>query len=116
MPLFEAKKLAAIDFDIKEVHSMLRGRGSDSSENSVSSSDGNVDVLFDLAQCLIIGQNPGHDLFPASYENSWTIYESGTASALGEVISVKVSANIAAGYRIYLTYSINFHSKIDAEN
>lgn len=116
MPMFEAKKLAAIDFEIKDVHTMLSGRTSTSTHGSNSDDDNGVEVLFDLAQCLIIGQHPGQDLFPANYENSWVIYESGTASALNETISVKVNAHIASGYKIHLTYSINFHGKISTEN
>ena len=117
MPMFESKRLAAIDFEIKDVHNMLSGRNySSSSGSSSDSSSNNVDCLFDLAQCLIIGQNPVNcDIFPANYENSWVIYESGTASALNETISVKVNAHISTGYRIFLTYSINFHGKIDSD-
>ena len=52
-----------------------------------------------------------HQEYNFFYENDWTVYESGTASALDEIISVKVTAFIKQGYQLGMEYSINFHHK-----
>lgn len=71
-----------------------------------------INMLFGLVELLIIGQKPTNDIYPWGYENSWVIYESGTATTLGEVISVKVTAHVHVGYEISLSYNINFHGNL----
>ena len=132
LPLFTSEKLAAIDFEIKDVKNMLT-HGQLQQMNIMSkcsnhqhpdhsiinlatqSQINEINMLFGLVEMLVIGQKPTNETYPWGYENSWVIYESGTATTLGETISVKVTAHIHVGYEISLSYCINFHGNIKGE-
>lgn len=109
LPLFESSKLAAIDFELKDIQQSLRSAMS--SSNSLE----NCETLLRLTELLILNQSKEQFIIPSGSPLTWVIYESGTASALGETISVKMMANIdPVNCTIFLTYSINFHDKLHA--
>jgi len=104
-PLFESRKLAAIDFEVKDIQN--------TSMTASQSSTADLTELIKLAT-ILERKHPDdidHKEYNYFYENDWTVYESGTASALDEIISVKVTAFIKQGYQLGMEYSINFHQR-----
>lgn len=101
-----AKKLAAIDFEVKDIHN--------TSMTASQSSTADLTDLVKLAH-LLDRKHVDHieeNEFSPYYENEWIVYESGTALALDETISVKVTAYIKPGYKLGMDYCINFHQKL----